>query len=36
LEKLGHFHSNLGEVRNFSINWKNLDTFPQTKSTLVK
>jgi len=29
-------HSNLSEVKNVSINWKNLDKFQLTKSTLAK
>jgi len=28
--KFGQLHSNLGEVRNVSINWKNLREFQQT------
>jgi len=36
LGKLGQLHSNLGEVRYVSINWKNLAKFQQTKLTLVK
>jgi len=33
---LGQLHSNLGEVRNVSINCKNFGKFQQTKSTLAK
>jgi len=33
LGKLGQLHSNLGEVRNVTINWKNLAKLQQTKST---
>jgi len=37
---LGQLHSNLGEVKNVSINWKNLgrgrSKFQQTNWTLVK
>jgi len=33
---LGQLHSNLGEVKNVSINLKNMGKFQQTKSTLGK
>jgi len=33
---LGQFHSNLGEGKNVSINWKNWGKFQQPKSTLDK
>jgi len=36
LGKIRQLHSNLGEVKNVSINWKNLGKFQQTESTLAK
>jgi len=36
VSKLGLLHSNLGEVKNVSVNWKNLVKFQQTKPTLTK
>jgi len=35
-EQIGTTYSNLGEVKNVSINWKNLGKVQQTKSTLAK
>jgi len=34
--QIGQLHSNLGEVKNVSINWKNSGKFQETKSTLAK
>jgi len=33
---LGQLHLNLGEVKNVSINWKNMGKLQQTKSSLAK
>ena len=36
MSKLGLLNSNMGEVKNVSINWKNVNKFQQNKLTLAK